>query len=109
MGGKTMNEIITLYIIAASGLMLHILSKLAEYPGDLFSGWTKKDSIVTIASVIAIPVIMSILKEPYLADLLPLNKVTAFLVGYQTQSFLRSFVGIAGKKYFKKEEESHEA
>lgn len=108
MGGK-MNEMIILYIIAASGLAIHILSKLAEYPGSLFSGWTKKDSIVTITSIIAVPVIMSILKEPYLADLLPLNKVTAFLVGYQTQSFLRSFVGIAGKKYFKNNEDGKDA
>lgn len=98
-----------LYIIAASGLVIHILSKLIEYPGSLFSGWTKKDTIVTIISVIAIPVIMSILKEPYLVDLLPLNKVTAFLVGYQTQSFLRSFVGIAGKKYFKNNEDGKDA
>ena len=97
-----------LYIIAAGGLALHILFKLAEYPGSLLSGWTKKDTLVTIASVIAIPIIMVTLKDPMFADLMPLNKATAFLVGYQTQSFLRAFAGMAGKKYFKNESHTDE-
>lgn len=94
-------ENILLYVIAAGGLLLHIIFKLAEYPGSLLSGWTKKDTLVTIASVIAIPLIMVILHDPMFTDIMPLNKITAFLIGYQTQSFIRAFAGIAGKKYFK--------
>lgn len=101
-------ETTILYIIAAAGLCLHILFKLAEYPGGLLSGWTKKDTLVTIASAIAVPIIMIILKDPSIQDLMPLNKITAFLVGYQTQSFLRAFAGMAGKKYFKNESTTNE-
>lgn len=97
-----------LYIIAAGGLCLHILFKLAEYPGSLLSGWTKKDTLVTIASAIAVPLLMVMLQDPMLSDIMPLNKVTAFLVGYQTQSFLRALAGIAGKKYFKNESHTNE-
>jgi hypothetical protein len=32
-----------------------------------------------------------------MADLLPINHVTAFLAGHQTQSFLRSIGSIGGK------------
>ena len=101
-------ENVLLYIIAAGGLLLHIIFKLAEFPGSLLSGWTKKDTLVTLASVIAIPLIMVILHDPLFENVMPLNKVTAFLIGYQTQSFIRAFAGIAGKKYFKTETEPEE-
>lgn len=86
------------FILALSGLAVHILMKLAETPGSLFSGFTKKDILVSIASLIAIPAILVICTDTSMKDILPINYVTAFLTGYQTQSFLRSISNMLGKK-----------
>jgi hypothetical protein len=88
---------ITYLLLAYGGLILHVLLKLAEFPGGLFSGVDKKMVLVTIASIIAIPIILVICSGTSMADLLPINHVTAFLAGHQTQSFLRSIGSIGGK------------
>lgn len=94
---------ITYWLIAYGGASIHILMKLSEVPEkqSLFSGFTRKDMFVTVASFIAIPVLLVIMTDTSLSELLPLNYVTAFLTGYQTQSLLRSFTMIAGSKYTK--------
>jgi hypothetical protein len=88
---------ITYLLLAYGGLILHILLKLAELPGGLFSEIDKKMILVTIASAIAIPIILVICSDTSMKDLLPINHVTAFLAGHQTQSFLRSISSIGGK------------
>jgi hypothetical protein len=88
---------ITYLLLAYGGLVLHILLKLAELPGSLFSEIDKKMVLVTIASAIAIPIILIICSDTSMKDLLPINHVTAFLAGHQTQSFLRSISSIGGK------------
>lgn len=85
------------WILAYSGLAVHLLMKMAETPGSLFAGFTKKDVLVTIASIIAIPAILIVCTDTSLKDVLPINYVTAFLAGYQTQSLLRSLSAIGGK------------
>ncbi len=88
---------ITYLLLAYGGLILHILLKLAELPGGLFSEIDKRMILVTIASAIAIPIILVICSDTSMKDLLPINHVTAFLAGHQTQSFLRSISSIGGK------------
>lgn len=85
------------WILAYLGLSVHVLMKMAETPGSLFAGFTKKDVLTTIASVIAIPAILIVCTDTSLKDILPINYVTAFLAGYQTQSLLRSMGAIGGK------------
>jgi len=91
------------WLIAIGGALIHVLLKLSEVPENkrLRDSFTRKDKFVTLASFVSIPVLLMIMTDTSLGDLLPLNYVTAFLTGYQTQSFLRSFATIAGKKYVK--------
>lgn len=95
------------WLIALGGSLIHILLKLAEIPENkgIWASFTRKDKFVTLASFISIPVLLLIMTDTSLGDLLPLNYFTAFLTGYQTQSFLRSFAMIAGKKYIKQDGE----
>lgn len=93
------------FFIAYGGLLIHIILKLAELPGSLFSGFTKKDLLVTIASAISIPIILIICTDTSIKDLLPINYVTSFLVGYQTQSFLKTISSIGGKIKTKNDEQ----
>jgi len=95
------------WAIALGGALIHILLKLSEVPETkgLWASFTRKDRFVTLASFVAIPVLLMIMTDTSLGDLLPLNYITAFLTGYQTQSFLRSFAQIAGKKYIKQDGE----
>lgn len=88
---------ITFLLLAYGGLLLHIILKLAELPGKLFSGIDKKMILVTVASAIAIPIILVICSDTSMKDILPINHVTAFLSGHQTQSILRSISSIGGK------------
>ena len=84
-------------IIAYGGLLLHVLLKLAELPGSLLSGFDKNMTLVTIASIIAIPIILLICSDTAMSELLPITNITAFLAGYQTQSFLRTISDIGGR------------
>jgi len=84
-------------ILAYSGLLINILLKLAELPGKLFEGFTKKDWIVTLASSISIPVILVICTDTSLNELLPINFITAFLSGYQTQALLATITSLGNK------------
>lgn len=90
-----------LWAIAYGGAAIHIIMKLAEVPENksLLSGISRKDKLVTMASLVSIPVLMIVMTDTGLKELLPLNYVTAFLTGYQTQSILRTLTGIIGKKY----------
>jgi len=87
----------TYLLIAYGGLLIHVIMKLAELPGNLLDGWTKKDWLVTIASVVSIPIILIMCTDTSMKDILPINYVTSFLAGYQTQSFLKSISSIGGK------------
>lgn len=71
--------------------------KLAELPGGLFEGLTKKDILVTIASAVAIPVILIICTDTSIKEMLPINYLTAFLAGWQTQAFIRTLTVLGGR------------
>jgi hypothetical protein len=85
------------WVLAYLGLSVHLFLKLAETPGPLFYGITKRDILTLIASAAAIPAILIMCTDTSLHELLPINYVTAFLAGFQTQSILRSIGTITGK------------
>jgi len=87
-------------LLAYGGLILHTLLKLAETPLKLSESFDKRMVLVTIASAIGIPILLLICSDTSMKDILPINYVTAFLAGYQTQSFLRS-VGSIGQRFNK--------
>lgn len=84
-------------LLAYMGLLIHVILKLAQLPGTLFEGFTKKDSLVIIASALSIPVILLLCSDTAMKEFLPINNVTAFLAGYQTQSFLKTFSNFTKK------------
>ena len=94
------------WVLAYLGLAVHLLLKMAETPGGLFDGFTKRDVLTTIASVLAIPAILILCTDTSIKDLLPINYLTAFLAGFQTQSLLRTLGNLGGKYLNKKNEGS---
>jgi hypothetical protein len=84
-------------LLAYVGLAIHVILKLAQLPGSLFENITKKDILVVLASIISIPVILIVCSDTTMKEFLPINNVTAFLAGYQTQSFLKTFSNFTKK------------
>lgn len=96
--------------IAYGGLLIHILLQLGERPGtvtisgikgafsNIFSTITKRDIFVTISSIILIPILLELCSEAPLKDVLPINKLTAFLAGYQTQELTKKILSISSAR-----------
>lgn len=93
-----MMDFITYLFIAIAGLLIHVILKISAFKGKLFSGWTKRDTLITLASLIAIPNLILICTEEPFNTLFPVNYGTSFLIGYQTQSFLKSIGDIFGNR-----------
>lgn len=95
------------YALAYTGMILHILMKLAELSKEKkfsFFSYLKKNIFNIIASFIMIPVILIIATDTGVKDLLPINYVTAVLTGWQTQSLFRTLMQL-GTKTIKTNEE----
>lgn len=84
------------WLLAYGGLAVHILMKLAEFEGKL-SDISRREVLTTAASIIAIPIILIVCTDSSVKEILPINYVTAFLTGYQTQSLIRS-ISVISKK-----------
>jgi len=96
------------WMLAFAGALIHSLLKVAELqregkyqPLD----YLKSNYITLIATVIMIPTILIVITDTSLAELLPINYVTALLTGYQTQSLFKSLISIGGKKYLNEPKE----
>lgn len=84
----------TYWFLAYSGVLIHFMVKWMESKRPLEVFWQRDVFVPMIISGMSIPVILILLTEPFVASVLPLNKLTAFIAGYQTQSVLKSFVTI---------------
>ena len=85
------------WILAYLGLAIHQLLKMAAQKGPITNSFKRHDILVLLASSISIPAILILCTDTSLAELLPINYVTAFLAGYQTQSFLRTVSALGVK------------
>jgi hypothetical protein len=85
------------WFLAYSGIVIHFLIKWWESKRPLTKYWGRNTILPVIISAVSIPVILIILTEPFVSAMLPLNKLTAFIAGYQTQSALKSFLTIFNK------------
>lgn len=89
-------------LLAYGGMVLHTLIKIEEERknGTLTTpvDWIKANIISLLISIIGIPILLISLDSPAAAEILPLNNLTSIFLGYQTQSILKSFMTIAGKK-----------
>ena len=75
------------WFLAYGALMVNIILKLSEIKGSFFLGIRRQEVLSTIASSILIPIVLIICTDSAMKEMLPINYVTAFLVGWNTQSF----------------------
>lgn len=87
-------------LIAYGGLLVYYLILIGQNPCTFKDCFTKREILTLIASVIAIPIILIICSDTSMKDILPINHVTAFLAGYQTQDTLAK-IGYFGNKFNK--------
>jgi hypothetical protein len=88
------------FLIAYSGLVLHVLIKMqkAKSKGNFkMVIFFDTNWLPTLINLIAIPIILLVITDTSLQDILPINHVTALLVGYQTQSMLKTITDIYQK------------
>jgi signal transduction histidine kinase len=78
------------WLLAYGGFLVHVLLKLSEVKGSFTKNIKRKEIFIFIASTISIPIILIVCTDSMMKDILPINYVTAFLAGYQTQSFMKS-------------------
>lgn len=94
------------WLLAYAGMAIHILLKVADLnqtPDFSIRSHIRKNIYTIMASVIMIPVLLIVLSDDSLKDILPINKVTAVLAGYQTQSLFRSIMNMFGNRIKKDE------
>lgn len=85
------------FILAYAGVILHILLKVADLnqnPDFKIKTYIKKNIYTIVATFIMIPIMLIILTDTTLSDILPINKVTAVLAGYQTQSVFKTIMNM---------------
>jgi hypothetical protein len=85
------------WLLAYAGMAIHILLKVADLnqtPDFKLKSHVKKNIYTIVASLIMIPVILVVLTDSSLKDIFPINKATAVLAGYQTQSLFKSLMNM---------------
>lgn len=82
------------WALAYTGLMVHILMKIGNMKGQLKDTFTRKFITTTIASFLLIPALLLICTDTGMKELLPINYLTAFLSGYQTQSLMSNLLSL---------------
>lgn len=80
------------WFLAYIGLIVHILMKFGNIKGDLRKALTRKTIATIFSSALLIPVILLICTDTGMNEILPINYLTAFLAGYQTQSIINNLV-----------------
>lgn len=90
------------YLLAYAGMLIHILTKAAEMQRKdanfSFKDYLIKNSITIATTLISIPILLIAASDNFLKELLPINNLTAILAGWQTQSLLKSIMGIYQRK-----------
>jgi len=95
------------WILAFAGAFIYVLLKIQEKTADKtykFGDYLKKNWASTGATIIMIPVLLLIMADNF-ADILPINNITAVLVGYQTNSMFRTVMTAGKNKFSKKDAE----
>ena len=82
------------WALAYTGLLVHLLLKVGNMKGNLWVNFSRKFVTSTIASFLLIPAILLICTDTGMKELLPINYLTAFLAGYQTQSLMANIVSL---------------
>lgn len=89
------------FLLAYAGMTIHVLLKLGELrksPDFSFKNYVKKHIFSMSASVLTIPVLLIMATDPAVGEMLPLNYVTATLIGWQTNSTFKALMAMYQKK-----------
>lgn len=81
------------FALGYAGLFLNILMKMGEgypLPEFTFREFFKRNLFSILFSLVAIPVLLIVATDTSIHEFLPINKVTAVLAGWQTQSLFKS-------------------
>ena len=92
------------WVLAYTGLLVHVFMKIANCKGNIRGCLTRKFIMTSIASILIIPAILLICTDTGMKDLLPINYLTAFLSGYQTQSMIANISALTKKQYHESNE-----
>jgi len=90
------------WLLAFSGAFLHLLSILAvkiKKPDFSPKALFKEHFIGIITTIVMIPTTLIVIADTSLKELMPINNLTAFLVGYQVQEIFNRVIAIASNKY----------
>jgi len=82
------------WALAYTGLIVHVLMKIGNMKGPLKNNISRKVTMTTLASFLLIPAILLICTDTGMKELLPINYLTAFLAGYQTQSLMNNLLSL---------------
>tara|TARA_R110000764_G_scaffold542_3_gene2042 strand:- start:783 stop:1103 length:321 start_codon:yes stop_codon:yes gene_type:complete len=88
-------------ILAFGGMTIHVLMKLGELTkSDDFSvkDYFEKYKFNMLASILMIPLLLLMATDTSLTEILPLNNVTAVLMGWTTNSTFKALMGIYSNK-----------
>ncbi len=89
------------FLLAYAGMTIHVLLKLGELrksPDFSFMGYVQKHIFSMVASIITIPVLLIMATDPAVGEMLPLNYVTATLIGWQTNSTFKALMAMYQRK-----------
>lgn len=93
------------WLLAFAGAAIHILLKIQETQNSKnLKEYAKKNWASLLATLIMIPVLLITLSDTALAEILPINHVTALLAGYQTNSLFKTLISVGKSKYVKNED-----
>lgn len=94
-------------LLAYAGMLIHFMMKLGSvYPRPDFSFRTfmRHNIFPMLISIVGIPMLLIIATDPAIQEVLPINKATAMLCGWQTQSVFKTiFEFYQNKKGFKEQ------
>ena len=88
-------------LLAYGGMLIYQLARIekARQRTDFsFRYWINDNILTTVTSFILIPILLIVCTDTSLKEILPINKVTAFLAGYQTKEILNTLLKVTGMK-----------
>ena len=88
-------------ILGYAGMTIYVLTRLEKarrQEGFVFKNWIKDNFLTIIISFILVPIMLLVCTDTSLKDILPINKVTAFLAGYQTKDILNTLLNVTRMK-----------
>jgi len=95
------------WFIAFSAMLVRILKNINVAQEDnkfTFTSYFRKKGVAMLATLILLPVVLLVCTDSSLNQILPINNVTAFLAGFQTDWVCDAIVELSKAKINKNKE-----